>query len=527
MNAHRKVLGAVLRKDLRLFWLFALPTAVLNVLANFKAILALNSWIDGLAPVAVFLATNLFILLIFHEDSAVNGKRDWLTRPVPGMTMLAAKCVAVVVVIVLPGVLGFILNGFYLGRPPVEVLVSGLANGLAGKALLSPLGVMVLAALTSNIRQAIVAVLAGMVTLTACYGGWVSSDVGFESGFPDNLDAASPSAWIVAAPLGLLGSLAALAVLWILYRRPHGRRAALVLVGMAALAGGTILTTMSWTRIFGLQKWLSPDPAAASSIAISLPPGCFSVPTLLPLGEMVAAGTTGKIPAGIFSPEQRARAGSDPVAIAVRLVADHVPDGRLLVVDRAQLTYRTADGAAILPGTGRANQQWVNQWVRTESGHWAMDRYWLLSKKDYQRLAADPGTTAHFDYSLSLLDPGATAVFAADSRRALRPGIGYCGATATASSNRVHVDCYRVGDQPAMLAARQDGQSSIQDRASGHADFTPAILDFWGGRRHHMYVADAAASPVRVTAYEARAHFTRQFELPGVLGGPVSSCPLP
>jgi hypothetical protein len=150
----------------------------------------------------------------------------------------------------------------------------------------------------------------------------------------------------------------------------------------------------------------------------------------------------------------------------------------------------------------------------------------LLSKKDHQRLTADPGTTAQFDYSLSLLGPKATVVFAADGRRASRPGVGYCGTT-VAASRGVIVNCYRVGDQPAQLATRQDAQSDIEDRASGQPDFTPAILDIWGGRRHRMYVADAAGSPVRVTAYEARAHFTRQFDVPGVLGGPVSTCPLP
>ncbi|HTQ36705.1 MAG TPA: hypothetical protein VMH77_06690 [Steroidobacteraceae bacterium] len=526
MNTRLKLLGAVLLKDLRLFWLFAALTAVLNVVANFKAIVQLNQWTTGLVPIAVFLATNLFILLVFHEDSAVSGKRDWLTRPVPGMTMLAAKCIFVVVATVLPGVLGLILNEFHVGRPPVVALISGAAKGLTGAALLGPLGVMALAALTSNIRQAIVAVVAGMVVLFAGYGVWMESNAAFESGFPDNIDAASGSAWILMVPLELLGTLAALAVLWILYRRHHGRRAALVLVGVVTLAGGTFLATMNWSRMFGLQKWLSPDPAAGSSVAVSLLPGCFAVRTVAALGE-TGASAAGKIPARIFSDEQRGRAGDDAVAIAVRLVVDHIPEDGQLVVGRAQLTYRTADGAAVLLGTGRTNQRSDQQWVKTDTGHRAMDQYWLLSKKDYQRLAADPGTTTHIDYSLSLLGPRATAVFKADGRGAFRAGVGHCGAIASRADKGAGVYCYRIGSQPALLAARLDGRSNIEDRASGYPDFTPAILDFWGGRLHYMYVADAAASQVRVTAYEARAHFTRQFDVPGVLGGPVSSCPLP
>jgi len=525
MNARPKMLGVLLRKDLRLFWPLAILAAVLNVLANLKTIVQNFPKLEVLVMVAVFLATNLLILLVVHEDSAVTSKRDWLTRPVPGMTMLAAKCVFVLLVIVLPGVLGFILNGFRGGRPPVVALVSGVADGLSGAAVLGPLGVMALAALTSSIRQAIVVAVAGMIVIFTGYDAWVTSNVAFRSGFPDNLDAASGSAWILAVPLELLGTLAALAVLWILYHRHHGRRPALVLVGAAALAGGTFLVSMDWSRMSGLQKWLSPDPAAASSVAVTLP-GCFAVRTLAAHDE-TAASTPEKIPVGIFSGQQRDRAGSDAVAIAVRLVADQIPEGGQLVVSRAQLTYRTADGAAVMLGTGRTIQSWNQQWVRTESGQRAFDQYWLLSKKDYQRLAADPGTTAHVEYSLSLLGPKATTVFAADGRGAFRAGIGHCGAIVRPENKGAGVYCYRVGSQPALLAARLDGHSNIEDSPSGYPDFTPAVLDFWGGHLHYMYVADGAARQIRVTEYKARAHFTRQFDVPGVLGGPVSSCPVP
>jgi hypothetical protein len=118
-------------------------------------------------------------------------------------------------------------------------------------------------------------------------------------------------------------------------------------------------------------------------------------------------------------------------------------------------------------------------------------------------------------------------VFAADGRHAYRPGIGFCGASDRYSDRNAFVNCYVVGDQPALLTARLEGQPGVDDRPGGAPDFTPALLDFWGGDRHYMNVAAAAAKQLRVTAYEARAHFTRQFDVPGVLGGPVSSCPLP
>src|SRR6185369_11348616 len=120
-----------------------------------------------------------------------------------------------------------------------------------------------------------------------------------------------------------------------------------------------------------------------------------------------------QIPVGIFPEEQWARFGDGAVAFAVRLVVDRLPEGGRLVLNRARLAYRTADGKAVSLGVGQAN----SKLVLTESGLPAVDRYWMLSKEQYQRLAADHSVTMHVDYSLSLLAPSATAVFTADHRR--------------------------------------------------------------------------------------------------------------
>lgn len=525
MNSHMKVLRAVLRKDLRQFWPLAVLTALLQALASYDAIMRKLVVIESLVMPAVFLATGLFILLVFHEDSPVTGRREWLTRPVPGMTMLAVKFALVVLVVVLPPVLGYIVGGLHLGRPPLEVLVTSLAEGLGGAVPLVTLCAMAFAALTSSIRQAIVVFLAGVILLlfgAIYFSGTIEYPVPLW--FTDSIGPAAGSDWVLSRALELLLAFTALAVLWAPYRR-RGRRVALLLICMAMLVGGTLAATMSRPRMFGVQKWLSPEPAAAASVAASLEPGCFPARTLQAPDE--ADPSPGeRITAGIFPPLQRMRAGADAVAFVVRLVVDPLPEGGQLV-GRAQLTYSTADGRTVSLGAGSTSQPSDQQWVKTESGQRAMDHYWLLSKKDYELLAADPGVTAHFDYSLSLLGPKATAVFAADGGRAFRPGIGYCGTTVSGTAKWVNVNCYRVGDQPALLAARLNAQPDIEDHTSGQPDFTPAILDFWGGRRHRMYVADATGLPVRVTAYEARAHFTRQFDVPGVLGGPPSSCPLP
>jgi tetratricopeptide (TPR) repeat protein len=84
----------------------------------------------------------------------------------------------------------------------------------------------VLAALTSGIRQAIGAFLVCMVTLVLGYILLLPASVFLDDNGTRTLE------W--------LATFAALAVLWILYGRRHGRRAALVLVGVV-LAGGAWL----------------------------------------------------------------------------------------------------------------------------------------------------------------------------------------------------------------------------------------------------------------------------------------------
>ncbi len=375
--------------------------------------------------------------------------------------------------------------------------------------------VMAVAVLTANLLQAIVALLACAVV------GIFFAAAMFEPPADDGV-ASSYDLWMRMRPVELLVTFAAMAVMWIQYRR-HRSYTALVLAGMVVLAAGTFLFTVSPGRLFGLQKRLSPEPAAESSVAVSLLPGCFPTRTLE--GRDGAAAGSAQIPVGIFPEAQWARLGDGAVAFAVRLVVDRLPAGGRLVLDRAELAYRTADGGTVRLARGQAN----SKLVLTESGLPALDRYWMLSKEQYQRLVADPSVTMHVDYSLSLLAPGATAVFTADHRRKFHDGIGYCGARVYRTTGEVGVNCYRVGDQPALLVARMEGQPDIEGRASGEPDFAPAMVDFWGGHRHYIQLpgSDGATPRVQVTAYEARAHFTRQFDVPGVLGGPVSSCPLP
>jgi hypothetical protein len=160
-------------------------------------------------------------------------------------------------------------------------------------------------------------------------------------------------------------------------------------------------------------------------------------------------------------------------------------------------------------------------------GRAVADHYWLLPAADAKRLLSNPVTETRIDYSLSLLTLKNSARFMADGRRSYYDGIGYCGAEFDPSSGTVAVSCFKPGAQPALIVASVDGVESAPPRRP--VDFTPVVLDFWGGQRSDMQLAAHGTETPRVTVntYQARAHFDRQIVRPGVLGGPASACPAP
>ncbi len=134
------------------------------------------------------------------------------------------------------------------------------------------------------------------------------------------------------------------------------------------------------------------------------------------------------------------------------------------------------------------------------------------------------------DYSLSVLAPTTSVELVANGQRAYHAGLGWCDATVDRSVGNVDVRCYTPGAQPARIVANVVGADEAA-AVTAHAtmDYTPAVLDFWGGERHRMTLKYAGTDVPRVTvtAYAPRAHFDRHYVVPGVLGGPVSACPAP
>jgi hypothetical protein len=129
---------------------------------------------------------------------------------------------------------------------------------------------------------------------------------------------------------------------------------------------------------------------------------------------------------------------------------------------------------------------------------------------------------------VSLLRAQTVAELDVDSVRRHIPGIGYCDAEFDAAHSVIKVNCFKQGEQPAQLTANLLSGAADTEIASNFPDYTPAALEILGGRHHSMALTDVPrvdAARVRLTTYEARAHFDRDVVIDGVLGADAAACP--
>ncbi len=269
MPTNLSLIGKVLHKDVRLFWPFAALTALLFGLAQIPPFMMLLGRVSGLWQMGSQFAFVLLILVVIYEDAVVSLKHDWLTRPIPGPTLLAAKSLFAFLAIVLPSILGAFVYNLMDGRSFVEALVVGVATGAAGGTLFGIVVVMAFASVTGGIRQAFIvflSVIALLALATALFNRV------FQDADPMGV---TPAAWMLVRTHQILFLLASLAVLWVQYRHRH-TRSARTIAGAAVLVAASVLATLNWSRASAIQKALAPEhDAPEAKTALTLPQGCF------------------------------------------------------------------------------------------------------------------------------------------------------------------------------------------------------------------------------------------------------------
>jgi pimeloyl-ACP methyl ester carboxylesterase len=470
------------------------------------------------------LAAALLTTAVIQQDTAVSVTHDWLTRPVARVDLVAAKAAFIAISLLLPVVATRAAVYSLHGYSWLEALLA--AVNVDSYALVLGLPVVIAAAaITPTLFQAAAVLVGGVFTMsfllpTLAIGLHGASALGPGDSIDETVLLGAGSGWMVLRPLAVVAAAAVAAVLWLQYgRRKTGlARAVFAAATLVPLLTGGLL---GWTQVLALQSAVAPAPPPAD-FTLASDGGCFPAESMSPSsdGESAARSSFAKL----VSEDLLERAGPASVVFASAVSADGVPRNWRLMIRHVAARYTDGSGNAL----GGAFPARPNAYGQSSfGGGAAFASYWLLPRAPAERLAAEPATRLVLDYALTLLAPNEVELSVGGGRRAL-PYVGYCSADLEPSGTAVRIECIKRGTQPALITAGFAG--ALEKVDIGFPSYAPAWLAPLTGQRYEVTLrvpAGVDRGKVVLTAYEARAHFDRRVETPGVLGGPVADCPLP
>jgi hypothetical protein len=167
---NRNTIAAIIRKDFRALWPFALAlaafvltmTALFRVQADYPDVV-LNIWASQLhlAPLLFLLnafglpvGVATFIVLLVHQDPATDARNDWMVRPISALDLVAAKGLVILAVALIPAAVGYSIYATTHDNVSIEVAIGSIVGSL-----IVCIFIMVVAWLSSSPVQALLAPL--------------------------------------------------------------------------------------------------------------------------------------------------------------------------------------------------------------------------------------------------------------------------------------------------------------------------------------------------------------------------------
>jgi hypothetical protein len=264
MRHHLTVLGAILRKDCRLFWLQGLATAALLIYFQ----LPHPQLGSNIVPSLVVLAVALLIFRVVQADAPASTQQHWLSCPIPWGDAFAAKLILLLSWFLLCAVIGTTFQQLGAHRSLDEALVQGMAVDLETWVVF--LVTLAIAMLTTSLWQAALAGVASVFAVDlllkrALYatGDRLGDDLGV-----------SGTEWLLTRGCLLLTLGAFVLIVWLQYAQ---RRIALsrgaYLVALLLMLGLPIVIT--WPQVFAVQKLVASNAPMAAATQVELAAGCF------------------------------------------------------------------------------------------------------------------------------------------------------------------------------------------------------------------------------------------------------------
>jgi hypothetical protein len=509
------MIGHIFGKDLKLLWPAALGVALANVTERLMLSRADSLAVSNLVALNLFgflalIATMTLIVVVVHQDPLPVLRDDWLVRPISRRDLLASKLLFVALVLQSPIFLAEIGQGLMAGLPFWRSVFMALSRS-AWMLMAMSLPCLALAALTRNMVQAIGTALAiafGFVLIFGIYLLHLRDNGGPYLRL-------STIAWVGESVQTVWSVTAVAVVLTLQYRWRKTVRARWVF-GAAALVW-ILVETVPVPTAFAVQERFSRDIGAASAVQIAFAPD-------LGLAAPAAPGVPNH-------PSERMRNGVRERAafLSIPLKVSGVPEGSWLLADA--LTIRVADLS------GRTVE--LDADASTPEFRDSSARQLITVQEAAYNLVKDQPERLEMDYSLTLMEPGATQTIPAVGGNKWISNLGLCTTSADSAGLQVYLHCVSPHSLPCMEWFLENARTGVRGpRATplvtnwGYhgptcwPDFSPYVAGIGGdpaARLDLVFPTGGVASgpqlpDVRLKAvvYQPAAHFKRRLVIPKI-----------
>ena len=543
----------IFKKDLRLMWLLVaavlLVAALESGLRIAAATIALGPFVFllTLLPIVVMLGIAFVTVIVVQQDNLVGDRDDWLIRPIPSRSVLAAKLLFVALALHAPLLLIDILELVRTGISVQQSFSPAISHQLVLFCLFTTPSLMIgattrslVGALTFSVA---IVVLFFLIILIAINFGVNPSASPIGTGY----------SWVVAWTIGLTYVVIFICLAGFQFYR---RRETVSRIGGVAVtaAAFVLLWCFPWGAALRAQQWIDGSPVSDEPILLA-----FS-PDLSPQTS-VTDQTTGKHGSpvddgGVLAPFKLGRdftildlvSGIHRVVLPVQI--DGLPAGAVLASDRGTFQVANANGKIIFAtngsvcahvdrgGSGFACVAAELHGHQGLTDHGTMRGEFLLPLPTtlYEEIKDQPvRITAHF--TLTLLQQSKPQLMRAVNDKKLIQGIGGCTTGIDRDADEIEFRCMTAVRQPSCIAVSlQDPRTGSRnpglfgcdlDYAPFPANWMPPALVKRGGADLPFLDPDGLAhypvdtsqindAQVVIVTYVPKVHFNRQLVMPTI-----------
>src|SRR5665213_1231303 len=264
----------IFKKDWKLLWPLIVIVAGVHImndtmwfmLGNFGEPAPFRR-IAGNFIVAPLVGILALIVTAVHQDVLPGDRQDWLVRPIRRRDLIFAKLLFVLAAVHLPMLLVDLTQCMAMGLTFWESLSTALSRSLYVLLSIS-LPVLGLATITSTIIEFIGGLLAIFIALIV----FITATQAFSPNSGVYTFGSMSGGWLMVEFWSVIALSAAAVVIPLQYFRRATMRARGIAAG-ALLVAILMSAFTPWASAFAFLQWLSPDPAAAKTVAIAFDPG--------------------------------------------------------------------------------------------------------------------------------------------------------------------------------------------------------------------------------------------------------------